>query len=56
MHSILSCHNVAKYTEFYLRQLLFNVTFAGNAECFKNSFNMVFQMLLCGECYGNVHT
>jgi hypothetical protein len=24
-------------------------------ECLKNSFTMVSQMLLCGECYENVH-
>jgi hypothetical protein len=24
--------------------------FVGNAGCFKKSFTMVFQMLLCGEC------
>jgi hypothetical protein len=34
----------------------FNVTFTGNAACFKKSFIMLFQMLLCGECYENVYT
>jgi hypothetical protein len=28
----------------------------GNEEHFKKSFTMVFQMLLCGECYENVCT
>jgi hypothetical protein len=32
------------------------VTSSGNVECFKKSFTMVFQMLLCGECYENVYT
>jgi hypothetical protein len=27
-----------------------------NTGCFKKSFTMVFQMLLCGECYKNVYT
>jgi hypothetical protein len=27
-----------------------------NTECLKKSFTMVFQMLLCGECYENVYT
>jgi hypothetical protein len=52
VYSVLNCHNVAKHTEFCL-------TFignAGNAGCFKKSFTSVFQMLLCGECYGNVYT
>jgi hypothetical protein len=42
--------HIAKHTEFYLGQLRFNVTFAGNTRCFKKSFAIVFQMLLCGEC------
>jgi hypothetical protein len=25
-------------------------------ECFKKNFRVMFQMLLCGECYENVHT
>jgi hypothetical protein len=25
-------------------------------DCFKNRFTMIFQMLLCGECYENVYT
>jgi protein-arginine kinase activator protein McsA len=28
----------------------------GCTECFKKSFTLVFQMLLCGECYGNIYT
>jgi hypothetical protein len=44
------CHNVAKYIKFYLGELRFNVTSTGNAGCFKKSFTLVFQMLLCGEC------
>jgi hypothetical protein len=38
MQTVLNCHNVAKHTEFYLGQLLFNVTLTGNAECFRKSF------------------
>jgi hypothetical protein len=41
--SVSKCNNVAKDTEFYLRQLLFNATFIGNAGCFKNRFTMVIQ-------------
>jgi hypothetical protein len=55
MNTVLSRHNVEKYTEFYLGKLRFNVTSTGNAECFTKSFTMVFQMLLCGECYENVY-
>jgi hypothetical protein len=33
-----------------------NVTFAGNAGCFKYSVKLVFQMLLCGECYEHVYS
>jgi hypothetical protein len=51
MYSALNCHNVAKYAEFYMGYLRFNVTSTGNAGCFEKSFTMVFQMLLCGECY-----
>jgi hypothetical protein len=51
-----TCHNVANHPEFCLGWLLFNVTFTGNAGCFKNNFTVVFQMLLCGECYENVYT
>jgi hypothetical protein len=40
------CQNVAKHTKMH-----FNVNYIGNAGCFKNSFTMIFQMLLCGECY-----
>jgi hypothetical protein len=50
MYSLLNCHNVAKHTEIYLGQLQFNVTSTGNAGCFKKSFTMVLQTLLCGEC------
>jgi hypothetical protein len=45
MYNVLNCHNVAKYTEFYLGQLRFNVTSTGNAECSKKSCTMIFQML-----------
>jgi hypothetical protein len=38
MYNVLNYHNVAKHTEFYLGQLLFNVTFTGNAGCFKKVF------------------
>jgi hypothetical protein len=31
------------------------VTSTANAGRFKNRFTMVFQMLLCGECYENVY-
>jgi hypothetical protein len=34
----MSCHNVANQTEFYMGQTRFNVTFIGNAGCFKKSF------------------
>jgi hypothetical protein len=30
------------------------VASTGNAGCFKINFTMVFQMILCGECYENV--
>jgi hypothetical protein len=56
MCSVLNCHNVAKHIEFYLRLFQFNVTSTGNAGRFKKSFTIVFQMLLCGECYENVYT
>jgi hypothetical protein len=50
-----NCHNVAKHRVLpgWLR---FNATSTGNAGCFKKCFTMVFQMLLCGECYENVQT
>jgi hypothetical protein len=38
MYSVLNCHNVAKYTEFYLGEIRFNVTSIRNAGCIKNSF------------------
>jgi hypothetical protein len=38
MYSVLNRHNVAEHVEFYLRQLQFNVTPAGNAGCFERSF------------------
>jgi hypothetical protein len=47
MYSVLNRHNVAQR---------FNVTSTGNAGCLKNNFTMVFQMLLCDECYENVYT
>jgi hypothetical protein len=54
--SVLNCHNVAKHNEVYMGKLRFNVTFTGNAGCFKKRLTMAFQMLLCGECYKNVYT
>jgi hypothetical protein len=51
MYSILSCQNVEKQTEFYLGELRFNVTFTGNAGCFKKSFTVLLEVLLCGEWY-----
>jgi hypothetical protein len=27
-----------------------------NTGCFKNNFTIVFEMLLCGECYEDVYT
>jgi hypothetical protein len=56
MYSVLDCHNVGKHAEFYLGLLRFNMASTGNAGYFKNSFTMLFQMLLCGECYENVCT
>jgi hypothetical protein len=56
MHSVLSCHYVLKDTEFYLGYLRFKLTFTGNAGCYRKSFTMVFQMLLCGERFENVYT
>jgi hypothetical protein len=47
MYSVQNCHNVEKYSKFNVEQLRFNVTLNGNAGCFKKSFAMVFQMLLC---------
>jgi hypothetical protein len=44
MYSALNCHNVAKYTEFYLGYLQFNMTSTANARCFQKSFTMIFQM------------
>jgi hypothetical protein len=32
------------------------MTFTGTAGCFKESFTIFYQMLLCGECYENVYT
>jgi hypothetical protein len=55
MYSVLNCHNVARHTEFYLGLLRFNVTSTANAGCFRKSFTMVLQTLLCGECYQNVY-
>jgi hypothetical protein len=56
MCSALNYHNVANYTNFYLGLLRFNVTSTGNAGCLKKRFTMIFQMLLCGECFENVYT
>jgi hypothetical protein len=38
IYSVLSCHNVANLTEFYLGQLRFKITSTSNAICFKKSF------------------
>jgi hypothetical protein len=56
MYSVLNYYTVAKHTEFYLGLLRFSVTCTGNAGCFKKRPTVVFQMLLCGECYENVYT
>jgi hypothetical protein len=45
MYSVLNFHNVAQHTGGYLGYLRFNVTFSGNAGCFKKSFTMGLQML-----------
>jgi hypothetical protein len=55
MYCVLNSHNVANDTESYLRLLPFNVTSNSNAGCFKKSFTMLLQMLLCDECYEKVH-
>jgi hypothetical protein len=31
------------------------VTYTGNARCYKKSFTIVFQLLLCGERYANIY-
>jgi hypothetical protein len=49
VYSASNCRNVAKYTKFYEGDLWFNVTFTGSAGCLKNSFTIVFQMLLPGK-------
>jgi hypothetical protein len=55
MDSVLSCHNVAKHTEFYLGYVRFNVTFTDNVGCFKKSFtNLKASMNLFtgyGQCF-----
>jgi hypothetical protein len=51
-----NCHNVGKRTEFILEWLRFNLTSTSTAGCLKKPFTVVFQMLLCGECYENVYT
>jgi hypothetical protein len=56
MYSVLTCHNIAKHTEIYVRYLWFNVNSTGNAEYLRKSLTVVFQMLLCGKCYENVYT
>jgi hypothetical protein len=35
MYGVLNSRNVGKHTEFYLRQLRFNVTSSGNAGVFQ---------------------
>jgi hypothetical protein len=56
MYSILNCDDVARYTEFYVGYLRFNVTSLAMQSVFKKSFTMMYQMLLCVECYINVYT
>jgi hypothetical protein len=56
MFSVLNYHNIAKYAELYVGQLGLIVTSTDNVECLKNSFTIVFQMLLFGECYENAYT
>jgi hypothetical protein len=55
MYSVLNYDNAATHTEFYLGDLRFSVS-TSNARCFKRSFTMVLQILLCGECYKNAYT
>jgi hypothetical protein len=43
-----------KYTEFYWES--YGSTSTSNTRCLKTFFTMVFQMVLCGECYENVYT
>jgi hypothetical protein len=46
MYSVLNCFNVARDTEFCW--VSYNsVTSSDKAWCFKNSFTLAFQMLLC---------
>jgi hypothetical protein len=56
MRSVLNYKDVAKYTEFYLGQLgsMWLPLVMQNVS--KKSFTVLFQMLLCGECYENVYT
>jgi hypothetical protein len=56
MYNVFYCHYVAKHNEFYLGWLRLDATSNGNIGYFKKSFTIVFQMLLCGECYENVYT
>jgi hypothetical protein len=37
MYSVLNYHDIAKRTEFYLGESLFNVTSNDNAGCLKNT-------------------
>jgi hypothetical protein len=37
MHSVLSCHNVTRYVQFYLGLLQSNVTATGNANVSKRA-------------------
>jgi hypothetical protein len=43
MYSVLNYHNVAKYIEFYLGELWFNVTSTGNSECLKRALQLYFK-------------
>jgi hypothetical protein len=42
-------------TPSFIWELRFNVTFTGSARWFKKSFEVVFQILLCGKRYENVY-
>jgi hypothetical protein len=52
MYGVLKCYNVAKDTQRYLGLLRLDVTSNGSEKCYKKSFTMIFQMLLCDECEG----
>jgi hypothetical protein len=54
--TVLNCHAVTRHIERNVGYLRFNATSTGNAGCFIMRFVMVFQMLLCGECYEKFYT